>query len=105
VSISGDGGLGQYLAELSTLPLHNMNITHILLNNGQLGKISKEQRAGEFDVWKTTLNNPNFAVVAEECGMLGIRVESVEDLTDALRRALAHPGPALVEVMTDAALI
>jgi len=105
VSISGDGGLGQYLAELTTLVLHGMNITHVLLHNGQLGKISKEQRAGEFDVWKTQLHNPNFSTVAEECGLLGIRVETPDQLPDALRRALDHDGPALVEVMTDAALI
>jgi hypothetical protein len=38
-----------------------MNITHVLLNNGQLGKIAKEQRAGEWDVWQTSLHNPDFA--------------------------------------------
>ena len=33
----------------------------MLLNNGQLGKISKEQRAGEWDVWQTSLHNPDFS--------------------------------------------
>ncbi|MFT4624752.1 MAG: pyruvate oxidase [Myxococcota bacterium] len=105
VSVSGDGGLGQYLAELTTLALHGMNITHVVLHNGELGKISKEQRAGEFDVWQTTLVNPSFAAFAEQCGLLGIRVERPGDLARALRTALDHDGPALVEVMTDAALI
>ena len=47
---------------------HGMNITHVLLNNGQLGKISKEQRAGEWDVWETSLHNPDFSKYAELCG-------------------------------------
>jgi len=82
-----------------------MNVTHVVLHNGQLGKISKEQRAGCFDVWETALKNPSFAAFATDCGLLGIRVERAEDLDAAPRQALDHPGPALVEVMTDAQLI
>jgi len=105
VSVSGDGGFGQYMGDLTTLVHYHMNITHVLLHNGELGKISKEQRAGEFDVWQTALSNPNFAQFAENCGALGIRVTTEADLKPALERALAHDGPALVEVMTDALLI
>ena len=63
VAVTGDGGFAQYMAELTTAVKHGMNITHVLLNNGQLGKISKEQRAGEWDVWQTTLHNPDFSAV------------------------------------------
>jgi pyruvate oxidase len=41
------------MAELTTAVKHRMNITHVLLNNGHLGTIAKEQRAGEWDVWQT----------------------------------------------------
>ena len=82
-----------------------MNITHILLNNGELGKISKEQRAGEFEVWQTGLVNPGFAAFAELCGAYGKRVTAMADLEAVLAEALAHPGPALVEVMTDVSLV
>ena len=40
VSVSGDGGFGQYMGELTTAVKYGMNITHVLLNNHQLGKIS-----------------------------------------------------------------
>src|SRR4029077_19397729 len=43
VSVSGDGGLGQYLAEITTAVKYRMPITHVLLNNGELGKITREQ--------------------------------------------------------------
>lgn len=105
VSISGDGGFGQYLAEFNTAVKYAMNITHVLLNNGELGKISKEQRAGEWQVWQTALSNPSFAGYATLCGGLGIRVTSAAMLETALSQALAHDGPSLVEVMTDAELI
>ena len=105
ISVSGDGGFGQYLAEINTAVKYGMNITHVLMNNGELGKISKEQRAGNWEVWKTGLHNPNFAEYAEICGAKGIRVTDVESLESALNEALSHTGPALVEVMTDAELV
>ena len=105
VSVSGDGGFGQYAMELTTAVKYGMNITHVLLNNGELGKISKEQRAGEWQVWQTSLHNPDFAAFAELCGARGFRVGRADQLADALRSALAHPGPALVEVMADPLLV
>ncbi|MEW8505823.1 MAG: thiamine pyrophosphate-binding protein [Candidatus Thiodiazotropha sp.] len=105
VSVSGDGGFGQYLAEINTAVKYAMNITHILMNNGELGKISKEQRAGNWEVWQTGLHNPNFAEYAQLCGAMGIRVADSTALNDALTKALSHPGPALVEVMTDVDLV
>jgi thiamine pyrophosphate-dependent acetolactate synthase large subunit-like protein/nitrite reductase/ring-hydroxylating ferredoxin subunit len=105
VSISGDSGFGQYLGEFNTAVKYGMNITHVLLNNSELGKISKEQRAGEWQVWQTALSNPNFADYATLCGGLGIRVEAAGDLEAALRTALAHDGPSLVEIITDAELV
>ncbi|MCG8423259.1 MAG: thiamine pyrophosphate-dependent enzyme [Proteobacteria bacterium] len=105
VSVSGDGGFGQYLAELTTAVKYDMNITHIVLNNNELGKISKEQRAGNWTVWQTSLHNPSFAAFAKICGAEGIRVRKAEELDDAVTKALEHNGPSLVEVDADAALI
>ena len=52
-----------------------------------------------------SLHNPDFAAYARDCGALGIRVESAEQLDGALREAMAHDGPALVAIVADAALI
>ena len=105
VSVSGDGGFGQYAMEMTTAVKYGMNITHVLMNNGELGKISKEQRAGDFDVWQTSLHNPDFAAFAELCGAKGIRVTEIDQLSSAIAEAIAHQGPALVEVITDALLV
>jgi thiamine pyrophosphate-dependent acetolactate synthase large subunit-like protein len=105
LAVTGDGGFAQYMAELLTAVKHEMNITHLLLNNGQLGKISKEQRAGDWEVWQTRLHNPDFSRYGEICGALGIRVTEACELDGALARAIEHPGPALVEVITDPELI
>lgn len=85
-----------------------MNITHVLVNNDELGKISKEQRSADLDVWQTSLVNPDFAAFAafaELCGGKGIRVDRAEDLDSALAEALAHEGPVIVEITTDVTLL
>ena len=80
---------------------YGMPITHVLLDNSSLAKITKEQRAAEYDVWHTDLHNPGFAAYAELCGAMGIRVDARDQLDDALARALAHDGPALAAITTD----
>jgi pyruvate oxidase len=105
VSVSGDGGLGQYVAEITTLVAHDMDVTHVVLANGQLGKISKEQRAEQYPVWQTELRNPDFAAFARSAGAMGVRVTDPDDLDDAFATAIAHDGPALVEVVTDPDLV
>jgi thiamine pyrophosphate-dependent acetolactate synthase large subunit-like protein/nitrite reductase/ring-hydroxylating ferredoxin subunit len=103
VSVSGDGGFGQYLADFTTAVKYNMPICHILLNNEELGKISKEQRAGGYPVWQTALHNPNFAEYAKLCGAAGFRASTPAEVGPAIAAGLATPGPALVEILTDPA--
>jgi len=105
LAVCGDGGFGQYLAEFTTAVKYDMNITLILINNNELGKISKEQKSGEWKVWQTSLHNPNFSKYATNCGGYGIRVTKIADLNAAMATAIAHDGPALVEIIADVELI
>ena len=105
IAVAGDAGFCQYLAEMTTAVKYKMPIKAIILNNNELGKISKEQRAAEFDVWATDLYNPNFAQYAEGCGALGIEVTERDQLLDAMKKIMAHNGPALLEIKTDVGLI
>jgi thiamine pyrophosphate-dependent acetolactate synthase large subunit-like protein/nitrite reductase/ring-hydroxylating ferredoxin subunit/rubredoxin len=105
VAVTGDGGFAQYMGELTTAVKYGMGITHVLLNNRELGKISKEQRAARLPVWQTSLVNPEFAAFATSCGAFGVKVADASQLDDALLRALEHEGPSLVEVMIDPDLV
>ncbi|MEA2024599.1 MAG: thiamine pyrophosphate-binding protein [Actinomycetota bacterium] len=101
VSISGDGGIGQYLAEFTTAVKYGMPITQLVLNNDEIAKISREQISELFPVWGTDLVNPDFAAFAELCGGRGFRVEEPEDLESVLSEALQiDDGPSLVEIRT-----
>jgi len=105
VAVTGDGGFGQYAMELTTAVQHGIGIKHVLLNNNALGKISKEQVAGDFPVWHTALHNPDWAAYAELCGATGIKVTRREELDDAFRTLFATDGPVLLVVEQDAALL
>ena len=105
ITISGDGGFGQYPMDLTTAVKYGMDITHILLHNGELGKISKEQKAGEWPIWETSLHNPSFAAFAKLCGGYGQKVSDSLKLEEVLAEALSQDKPALVEIMSDADLI
>lgn len=105
VAVTGDGGFGQYLAEVTTAVKYGIPVRHVLLDNGVLGKISKEQRAAEYDVWQTSLHNPDFAAFARLCGATGIAVDNAADLDDAFEQLFAADGPATVAIRCDPELI
>ncbi len=105
LAVAGDGGFGQYAMEFTTAVKHDMDITLILLVNDELGKISKEQRTAELNVWQTSLHNPDFAEFAELCGGRGVRVTQPSELDSAIQYALDHKGPSLVQIDTDSLLV
>ncbi len=105
IAVAGDGGFCQYLAELTTAVKYDMPIKLIVLNNNELGKISKEQRAGGWDVWATSLVNPDFSAYANSCGALGLKVDKKQQLEDAMLQLFSHKGPALLEISADVDLI
>ena len=105
IAIAGDGGFGQYLAEFTTAVKYNMPITLILLNNNEIGKISKEFLSDNKEVWHTSLHNPGFAEYAKLCGGEGIRITKLEELETGINKGLESSIASIVEIMTDPLLI
>ena len=96
VTMSGDGGLAMLLGDLLTLKQLDLPVKVVVFDNQILGFVAMEQKAGGFLPVNTALENPDFAVIAQ--AFLGIRVDNSMTLEEALRRAFAHEGPALVQV-------
>ena len=101
ISMSGDGGLSMLFGDLMTAVQLKLPIKIVVLNNGTLGFVEMEQKAAGYLPENVSLENPDFARVATAIGLMGIRVESSEDLEGALRKAFAHDGPALVDVVSN----
>ncbi|HTJ01615.1 MAG TPA: ubiquinone-dependent pyruvate dehydrogenase, partial [Methylovirgula sp.] len=100
VSLSGDGGFTMMMGDFITLVQQKLPVKVIVLNNGTLGFVEMEMKASGFLDAGCDLQNPNFAAMAEAMGIKGIRVENPGDLESALKTALAHKGPALVDVVS-----
>ncbi|KEP69527.1 pyruvate dehydrogenase [Thioclava dalianensis] len=101
VSMSGDGGLAMLFGELMTAVQLNLPVKIVVLNNGTLGFVELEQKAGGYLPENVALKNPNFADVARSLGLMGVRVEDAGELKGALTEAFAHDGPALIDVVSN----
>ena len=100
ISMSGDGGFTMMMGDFVSLTQLGLPVKVIVLNNGTLGFVELEMKAGGFLDTAVDLKNPNFAAMAEAMGIKGIRVEDPQKLDGALREALAHKGPVLVDVVS-----
>ncbi|MEN5275348.1 ubiquinone-dependent pyruvate dehydrogenase [Brucella sp. TWI432] len=100
VSLSGDGGFTMMMGDFLSLKQLNLPAKIIVYNNGSLGFVAMEMKAGGYLTSGTDLDNPNFAAMAEAIGIKGFRVEDSADLPEALKQAFAHDGPVLVDVVT-----
>jgi pyruvate dehydrogenase (quinone) len=100
ISLSGDGGLSMLLGDLLSARQLDLPIKVVVYNNSSLGFVAMEMKAGGYLDTGTDLSATDFAAIAEAAGIYSIRVEQSEDLPDALRRAFARPGPALIDVVT-----
>lgn len=100
VSLSGDGGFTMMMGDFISLSQLKLPVKIVVFNNGSLGFVAMEMKAGGFLDSDTDLENPNFAAMAEAMGIKGIRVEDSAEVDSALQEAFAHPGPVLVDVVT-----
>jgi pyruvate dehydrogenase (quinone) len=101
VALCGDGGLSMLLGDLLSIRQLNLPIKMVVFNNSSLGFVDMEMKAAGYVPHDTDFNDTNFAGVALGAGILGIRVESAEELPAALRKAFDHPGPVLIDVVTE----
>jgi pyruvate dehydrogenase (quinone) len=101
VALSGDGGLAMLLGDLLTLKQNKLPVKIVVFNNSALGFVELEMKAAGFVNFGTELENPSFAGIASACGFLGLRVEKPEEVSDALKRAFAYDGPALIDVVVN----
>ncbi|QFU89047.1 pyruvate dehydrogenase [Amycolatopsis sp. YIM 10] len=101
VSISGDGGLAMLMGDLLTLSAYDIGVKVVLFNNSTLGMVKLEMLVDGLPDYGTDQVPVSFAAIAEACGIHSVRVEDPARIGDALRKSFDHPGPSLVELVTD----
>ena len=103
VSLSGDGGFTMLMGDFISLMQLGLPVKVVVFDNGALGFVEMEMKASGLPETGTTLRNPDFAAMARAMGVHAARVEDPGELRGALQAAFAHPGPALVDVVTNRA--
>src|SRR5438445_6804378 len=98
IALSGDGGLAMLMGDLLTLRQHELPVKVVVFRNDALAFVELEMKAAGILDFATGLRNPDFAKMAEAAGLLGLSAETPEQVRPMFDKALAHHGPALVEV-------
>ncbi|MEA2369620.1 MAG: acetolactate synthase large subunit [Solirubrobacteraceae bacterium] len=98
--VSGDGSIQMNAQELATCAQNGIPVKVFIMNNGYLGMVRQwqelfwDRRYSQVDMGKF----PDFVKLAEAYGATGLRFESKHTLVDDIRRAIATPGPVVVDV-------
>ncbi|GGL78735.1 thiamine pyrophosphate-dependent enzyme [Glutamicibacter protophormiae] len=102
VAICGDGDFFMNAQELAVAFAQGASPIVIVVDNGVYGTIVQHQELNyPGRPSGTGMVNPNFARWIEAFSGHGEYVDQTEDFAPALRRALAHGGPALLHLKTD----
>jgi pyruvate dehydrogenase (quinone) len=101
VSLSGDGGLTMLMGELLTTVEQDLDLTVVAFNNGALGMIRLEMMVAGFPSFQTDHGPADLGAIAAAAGLHAVTVTDPHELRGALRAALDHRGPSLVDVRTD----
>jgi pyruvate dehydrogenase (quinone) len=101
VSMSGDGGFSMLMGDFLTLVQSDLPVKIVLFDNSSLGMVELEMMVAGLPPFGTTNKNPDFAAIARAAGAFGVRVDKPKQVRGALRDAFGHPGPALVDIVTD----
>jgi len=101
-SISGDGSFQMTIQELATIAQEGAAVKIALMNNGYLGMVRQWQ---EFfynrQYVATPLWGPDFVKIAEAYGIPGLRVKNRSEVVPAIREAMEHEGPFLIDFMIE----
>jgi acetolactate synthase I/II/III large subunit len=99
LAVMGDGCLDMVLGELATLRDLALPVTVCVLNDSSLALIELKQRREGKQNTGVDFGATDYAAVARAMGLPAFRATGVADMEDAVREALALPGPALVEAV------
>ncbi|MEZ5844773.1 MAG: thiamine pyrophosphate-binding protein [Hyphomicrobiaceae bacterium] len=99
-SIMGDGSFGFSVGELETVVRLGLPVKMVVFSNAVYGWIKAGQRAGFGErYFSVDFSRTDHAAVAAAYGVKSSRVEDPRQLETALREAIAHDGPALIDVI------
>ena len=102
IDISGDGGFQMTMQELATAVNFDVPVVVCILNNGYLGMVRQWQDLFWSKRYSFTCIEvqPDFKLLAEAFGAVGMRVTDKDQVEPALREAIASGRPAVIDFKT-----
>ncbi|HUL68991.1 MAG TPA: biosynthetic-type acetolactate synthase large subunit [Gemmatimonadales bacterium] len=101
-AVSGDGGFQMNMQEIATMVQEKIPVKMAIFNNGYLGMVRQWQQFFHGRRYSATpIWSPDYVRLAEAYGIAGYRVETSRQTEEAIARANADPGPAVVEFMIE----
>jgi acetolactate synthase-1/2/3 large subunit len=98
IDIDGDASFLMTMFELPTIAEYNIPVKVAILNNDFQGMIKQWQDLFYDRRYSNArMKNPNFAALAEACGIRGIRCDKKEDVAKTVKDMLEHNGPVIVD--------
>ncbi|WP_343896461.1 thiamine pyrophosphate-binding protein [Craurococcus roseus] len=101
LAFTGDGGLLMALGELATAAALGAKLVVVVFNDAALSLIHIKRDARALPEGALGWPRADFAAAMRAFGGLALRAATEEEYAAALDRALAAPGPALVDVLVD----
>jgi pyruvate dehydrogenase (quinone) len=103
IAYVGDGGFAMLMAEFLTAARSGLPITVVVNNNSSLGQILWEQMVLGYPEHGVRFPAPaaDYAAWATACGGLGVKVDNPKGVESAIKDALQHDGPSLVDIDVD----
>ncbi len=104
IDISGDGGFQMTMQELATAVSYDVPVVVCILNNGYLGMVRQWQDL----FWNKRYSftcvevQPDFKLLAEAFGAVGMTVTEKDEIEPALREAIGCGRPAVIDFRTSA---
>lgn len=101
VCVAGDASILMNIQELGTLSQYGLPVKVVVLNNGWQGMVRQWQESfydERYSASEMTVGMPDFVGLAESFGVRGIQITDRANLIPQLKEALAHPGPAFIDV-------
>jgi len=96
--IAGDGGFQMTIQELATIVQEKAAVKIAIMDNSFLGMVRQWQELFYRKRYVATpLSGPDFVKIAEAYGIPGLRVKRKEEVVPAIQKAMAEPGPFLID--------
>ena len=101
VSVSGDGGFLFSAQDLETAVRKNLNIIHIIWNDGRYNMVEFQEEMKYNRSSGVDFGPVDFVKYAEAFGAKGIRVHDAQSFAQALQEGLKTDGPVIIDVPVD----